>query len=688
MARDPFEALPVNAVTRILELLSTADLYSRVSLVCKAWQCLANAAQRDTKLDVTLSSSAAGHSFAAWLSQQDGTLVRLSIHGGPLVILSPRTAMWAALSAAAQQPSGNRAGGCSSSRYRACSSTERAVGVGSASGHSSNTSRSGLQGLDVSVPLSSADEVMLLGCVARQVRSLHMLHLNYTQPSQQLCFETTAAGAALKSATQLQSLSILGAALDSSVPALARLTQLTLLAFTASGAPGLPGVLSRLVLLRHLALTSQARPGAAREGFTAALSTSIAKCSSLTTLQLVGFKATDSSNGLLSRIASLVQLQSLDLAGCLFHVQQLLPVSACTLLTSISFASNDLGGSSGSSILAQLTLPILQLRALDISGCRAQLQPLYGLTGLTSVHAGAHRFRFHPNLVATADLFGISALKQNLQALDLSCNKLDCSSLQHLAHLLGLTALNLAENDLSFEETTCEERAREVQRGACSCNAIHESTEGRNSSQRNCSSNNACVLHCNSCSKHPSGLQHLAGMRKLQQLDLSSCSLEDVTPLAHLRGSLTQLKLGFSGVWRHSYNQLLPGSFIALASLTGERWKEGVLNRMPRACIGCVQLQHKVLCWHAALSAVVAYYCPCHNKSMHHMRCSLKRVVTAPGGPLARCLDPVTFLLWVMMHLTLHRPALYPCASHRCFSASQAIQLATRRSPVSSIMCN
>jgi hypothetical protein len=36
-------------------------------------------------------------------------------------------------------------------------------------------------------------------------------------------------------------------------------------------------------------------------------------------------------------------------------------------------------------------------------------------------------------------------------------------------------------------------------------------------------------------------------------------------------GCLTQLKLGFSGFWRHQYNQLQPGSFEALGQLTGVR---------------------------------------------------------------------------------------------------------------------
>jgi hypothetical protein len=39
-------------------------------------------------------------------------------------------------------------------------------------------------------------------------------------------------------------------------------------------------------------------------------------------------------------------------------------------------------------------------------------------------------------------------------------------------------------------------------------------------------------------------------------------------------GSLTQLKLGFSGFWRHQYNKIAPASFEALGQLTGVCWAD------------------------------------------------------------------------------------------------------------------
>jgi hypothetical protein len=44
-------------------------------------------------------------------------------------------------------------------------------------------------------------------------------------------------------------------------------------------------------------------------------------------------------------------------------------------------------------------------------------------------------------------------------------------------------------------------------------------------------------------------------------------------------GSLKQLKLGFSGFWRHQYNKLQPASFEALGHLTGDAHQCKVAGR-------------------------------------------------------------------------------------------------------------
>jgi Leucine-rich repeat (LRR) protein len=189
------------------------------------------------------------------------------------------------------------------------------------------------------------------------------------------------------------------------------------------------------------------------------------------------------------------------------------------------------------------------------------------------LHAGAHRFRFHPNLVAAADLQGINKLRRELRALDLSCNQLDCSSLQHLSQLVLLTSLNLAENSLGSEDSAADaaggtpaaDAAASRVGGAAAAAAaaaavdaaaaqtmipisgsaavfVAVSTEQAASNSQ--SSGNGSVERAAQHQQQqqqrplPSGLQHLAHMQQLQRLDLSSCGLQDVTPLVQLAGEL------------------------------------------------------------------------------------------------------------------------------------------------------
>jgi Leucine-rich repeat (LRR) protein len=294
---------------------------------------------------------------------------------------------------------------------------------------------------------------------------------------------------------------------------------------------------------------------------------SLAICSGLTTLQLVGFKAGSSSRELLRGVSKLQDLHELELAGSLLQARQLLPLMACTALTRLCLASNNLGNidaaavaanaagggdddgsSSGAAVLLQLLPALQQLQELDVSGCRVHLQQVYCLTRLTSLHAGAHRFRFHPNLVTSADLFGISRLQRELRALDLSCNQLDCRALQHLSQLVLLTSLNLAENELGCESGSAGAAAAATDNtaGATAAAAAMDSTAGEAAAAAKA----GCPLAFNIGStaeqaaagsgSSPSGLQFLARMQQLQQLDLSSCGLQDVTPLVHLAGELAQ----------------------------------------------------------------------------------------------------------------------------------------------------
>jgi hypothetical protein len=310
----------------------------------------------------------------------------------------------------------------------------------------------------------------------------------------------------------------------------------------------------------------------------------------LTNLQLVGFKAGSSSGELLRGVSKLQELQQLELAGSLLQARQLLPLMACTALTRLCLASSNLGSvdaaalaagaaegadedgsSSGAVVLSQLLPALQQLQELDVSGCRVRLQPIYCLTRLTSLHAGAHRFRFHPNLVTSADLFGISRLRRELRALDLSCNQLDHSSLQHLSQLVLLTSLNLAENSLGCENETASAAAADGTAGTavtesaagdaaaavaaqtCCClvpssgpadrgtaATAEQAAAGKEQSvaQDTQQQQQQGLAHGGS---PPSGLQHLARMQQLQELDLSSCGLQDITPLLHLAGELAAM---------------------------------------------------------------------------------------------------------------------------------------------------
>jgi hypothetical protein len=323
--------------------------------------------------------------------------------------------------------------------------------------------------------------------------------------------------------------------------------------------------------------------GAARDQLDLALVSSLARCSGLTTLQLVGFKAGSSSGELLRGVSKLQELQQLELAGSLLQARQLLPLMACTILTRLCLASSNLGSAdaaalaaaaaggdddgsgSGAVVLSQLLPALQQLQELDVSGCRVQLQPTYCLTRLTSLHAGAHRLRFHPNLVTSADLLGISRLRRELRALDLSCNQLDCSSVEHLSQLVLLTSLNLAENNLGCESETASAAAAEGAAGtAATDNVVGEAAAGQTSccsmpssgsadrdiaatAEQAAAGEQSSMAHrqqqqgAHHNSSPLSGLQHLAHMQQLQQLDLSSCGRQDITPLVQLSGELVTL---------------------------------------------------------------------------------------------------------------------------------------------------
>lgn len=396
---DPLELLPASVKDRILNSLTFSELHSSLSCVCKSWRALV-AKHHSSSMHVDLATVAAGSSFARFLEKHSHRCMQISIHGGALIRLQPRTAMWAALAS---------------------------------SGSSSSSSRQ-LQQLNLCMPLNSTDEVALLACLLRQAPHLHTLQLHYCQPSPQLCFESAAAAGALAAATQLRSLRITGAALACSPNSLRRLSQLTCLEVTTAQ-PGFAGLLSSLLQLQQLSITSarlaqQAGVGSlARDQLDLPLVSSLAQCSGLTSVQLVGFKAGSSNRELLRGLIKLQGLQQLELAGSLLQARQLLPLVACTALTRLCLASSNLGNieaaaaaaaagapgaddddgsSSGAEVLAQLLPALQQLQELDVSGCRVQLQPAYCLTHLTSLHAGAHRFRFHPNRVTAADLLGIS----------------------------------------------------------------------------------------------------------------------------------------------------------------------------------------------------------------------------------------------------------------------------------------
>ncbi|KAF6249254.1 hypothetical protein COO60DRAFT_1687781 [Scenedesmus sp. NREL 46B-D3] len=320
----------------------------------------------------------------------------------------------------------------------------------------------------------------------------------------------SAAAGALAAATQLRSLRIAGAALGSSPHCLRRLTQLTCLELTTAR-PGLAGMLSCLVQLRHLS------------------------------------------------------------------ARQLLPLVACTALSRLCLASNNLGSidaaavaagaadgddddsSSGAVVLSQLLPALQQLQELDVSGCRVQLQPVYCLTRLTSLHA---------------------------------------------------------ENDLGPE-------ASAVAAAAAAASAAR--MEALNSAVADGTAVAAVAAAVAAAAAAAAGLQHLVHMQQLEQLDLSSCGLQDITPLVHLAGCLTQLKLGFSGFWRHQYNKLEPASFQALGHITGLRhldlhYCRGQYTRLPdeASALGRLsRLTHLDLsgCWNACWQLTKAA-CSCQPPSI------------------------------------------------------------------------
>jgi hypothetical protein len=453
-----------------------------------------------------------------------------------------------------------------------------------ASSGSGSSSGRQLQELQLSMPLTRTDEVAIMSCLIRQAPRLQAVDLQYNKPSPQLCFDSAAASGALASATQLHSLRITGAALGCTPYCLRRLTLLTRLEVTTAK-QGLAGLLSYLLQLRHLSVT-QARLSLQDEGsattkdqLNMALVSSLAQCSGLTSLQLVGFKADSSSWELLRGLSKLQELQELELAGSLLQARQLLHLAACTALTRLCLASNNLGNidaaaaadgapgadddgsSSGAVVLSQLLPALQQLQELDVSGCRVQLQPVFCLTRLTSLHAGAHRFRFHPNLVTTAGLVGISKLRHELRALDLSCNQLNSNSLQHLSQLVLMTSLNLAENSLGSDGDEASAAADSVDEEHGAAAAVAAAGQAAACPPQASSAADATDLAQQAATERegrgrdsgvPYGLQHLRRLQQLQRLDLSSCGLQDITPLVCLAGVLLQYALSVYCTWCNS----------------------------------------------------------------------------------------------------------------------------------------
>lgn len=149
-----------------------------------------------------------------------------------------------------------------------------------------------------------------------------------------------------------------------------------------------------------------------------------------------------------------------------------------------------------------------------------------------------------------------------------------------------LTSFNLAENSLAVEDSAASAAAGSAA-GAAAAAAAAAAAHAAARTQAQCSTMpNRCSavqpvetfsqqaapdsqhtsgcstalaaqqqqnLRC--CSTSPSGLQHLACMQQLQQLDLSSCGLKEITPLVHLAGELAQRLLCLLAVGSTSSRQ-------------------------------------------------------------------------------------------------------------------------------------
>lgn len=570
--KDPSQLLPATLIHRVLAFLPSSTVHGSVPLVSTVWRAAVRS-HATTSLVAALKTYEAALSLALWLQTHGSSLQQASILGRPLFALEPKVAVCKAL-----------ASGCSN-----------------------------LKVLELALPLSQTHETTVLAVLAPLLHQLTELYLQYTDgpDATRLCctalaaspqaansatvddlavqpHSTTAAGSASSSTrpslasstlgfgSQLQTIVITDAAV-ADVTFLQDLQGLTHLSVSIAGS-GIDQALLQLSSLRRLSLTahrpSTSSPSAAgesslvRQGLTQELSSSIGRCTQLTALLLRGFKPASTSSSLLVPISCLLQLRQLDLLGCLLDSRQLIPIAACSRLTQLSLASNDLywpvggggyqadatntiigsaeGHSAAHPLLVQLLGSLVNLQSFDVSGCRlSNLDPIFKCcNSLTALHAGAHMFRYHPNYLASNSLVGINMLSQ-LQMLDLSCNHLRPDCLQHLASLTGLTFLNLAENSFGGSDNLPMD--------------VAPTTTTSSSFSNSCE----CELALDS-----SCLQHLCGLQQLQHLDLSSCGLKDISPITNLT-SLTNLKLGYSGFWRYNYNKLQPQSFTAIGHLTG-----------------------------------------------------------------------------------------------------------------------